>query len=87
MYNDEPTLGDRLHRDALIKEVGEAIVTCEPPQVFGVHGDWGLGKTSFLHQVRYHLTGDNPLLLNQQNAPSRLGTSAGIRAVWFDAWR
>ena len=87
MYNDEPTLEDRLHRDALIKEVGEAIATCEPPQVFGVHGDWGLGKTSFLYQVRYHLTGDNPLPLNQQNAPSRLGNSAGIRAVWFDAWR
>ena len=87
MYNDEPTLRDRLRRDALIKEVGEAIATCKPPQVFGVHGDWGLGKTSFLQQVRYHLTGDNPLSLNQQNAPSRLGNSAGIRAVWFDAWR
>ena len=87
MYNDEPTLWDRLRRDALIKEVGEAIATCEPPQVFGVHGDWGLGKTSFLHQVRYHLTGDNPLLLDQKNAPSRLGTSASIRTVWFDAWR
>ena len=87
MYNDEPTLRDRLRRDALIKEVGDAIATCEPPQVFGVHGDWGLGKTSFLHQVRYHLTGDNPQSLATQNAPSRLKSSAGIRAVWFDAWR
>ena len=87
MHNDEPTLHDRLRRDALIKEVGEAIATCEPPQVFGVHGDWGLGKTSFLHQVRWYLTGDNPLLLDQKNAPSRLGTSASIRTVWFDAWR
>ena len=87
MYNDEPTLRDRLRRDALIKEVGEAIATCEPPQVFGVHGDWGLGKTSFLHQVRYHLTGDNPQSLATQNAPSRLKPSAGIQAVWFDAWR
>ena len=87
MYNDEPTLRDRLRRDALIKEVGEAVATCEPPQVFGVHGDWGLGKTSFLHQVRYYLTGDNHLSLDPQDAPSRLESSAGIRAVWFDAWR
>ena len=87
MYNDEPTLRDRLRRDALIKEVGEAIATCEPPQVFGVHGDWGLGKTSFLHQVRYHLTGDNPQSLDTRNAPPRLKPSTGIQAVWFDAWR
>ena len=87
MYNDEPPLRDRLRRDALIKEVGEAIATCEPPQVFGVHGDWGLGKTSFLHQVRYYLTSDNHLSLDPQDAPSRLESSAGIRAVWFDAWR
>ena len=87
VYNDEPTLRDRLRRDALIKEVGEAIATCEPPQVFGVHGDWGLGKTSFLHQVRYHLTGDNPQSLDTRNAPTRPKPSTGIQAVWFDAWR
>ena len=87
MYNDEPTLRDRLRRDALIKEVGEAIATCKPPQVFGVHGDWGLGKTSFLQQVRYHLTGDNPHSLATQNAPTRLKSSDGIQTVWFDAWR
>ena len=87
MHNDEPTLRDKLDRGTLIKEVGEAIATCEPPQVFGVHGDWGLGKTSFLHQVRHHLTCDNPQSLSTQNAPSPLKASAGIRTVWFDAWR
>lgn len=87
MHNDEPTLRDRLRREALIKEVGEAIATCEPPQVFGIHGDWGLGKTSFLHQVRYHLTGDNPQDFDTLNAPSRSKSSAGIQTVWFDAWR
>ena len=90
MHNDEPTLRDRLRREALIKEVGAAIATCKPPQVFGIHGDWGLGKTSFLHQVRYHLTGDNPQALAIQNAPSRLKAGragSGIQSVWFDAWR
>ncbi len=86
MYNDEPTLRDRLRRDALIKEVGEAIATCTPPQVFGVHGDWGLGKTSFLHQVRYHLTGDNPQELDTINAPRKSGYGDRIQPVWFDAW-
>ena len=53
MHNDEPTLLDSLDRNALIHEVGDAIATCTPPQVFGVHGDWGMGKTSFLHQVQW----------------------------------
>ena len=60
MHNDEPALLDSLERGPLIEEVGEAIARCAPPQVFGVHGDWGLGKTSFLHQVQWYLTGDCP---------------------------
>ena len=87
MHNDEPTLGDRLLRKALIEEVGEAIATCEPPQVFGVHGDWGLGKTSFLHQVRFYLTGDEAPLRAPKDAPRRSKPSGHIQTVWFDAWR
>ena len=60
MHNDEPALLDTLERGSLIEEVGEAIARCTPPQVFGVHGDWGLGKTSFLHQVQWYLTGKCP---------------------------
>ena len=87
MHNDEPTLRDRLRRNALIAEVGEAIATCKPPQVFGVHGDWGLGKTSFLHQVRWYLTGDNPQALDTINAPKKSEHGDGLMSVWFDAWR
>ena len=87
MHNDEPTLRDRLRRKALIEEVGEAIATCRPPQVFGVHGDWGLGKTSFLHQVRWYLTGDNPQALDTKNAPRKSDHRKRIQSVWFDAWR
>ena len=87
MHNDEPTLRDRLRRNALIAEVGEAIATCKPPQVFGVHGDWGLGKTSFLHQVRWYLTGDNPQALDTINAPKKSKHGDQLLAVWFDAWR
>ena len=102
MHNDEPALLDTLERGRLIEEVGEAIARCTPPQVFGVHGDWGLGKTSFLHQVQWYLTGDCP----QQpeavtdrmkkeakdagaDAPAqKCGVyKAVVQAVWFDAWR
>lgn len=93
MHNDEPTLIDILDRQPMIKEVGDAIARCRPPQVFGIHGDWGLGKTSFLHQIQWYLTGDCP----QQNQEAIASANAlGIekekyknvlRTVWFDAWR
>ena len=44
LHNDEPTLLDALDRETLIQEVGEAVATCNPPQVFGVHGDWGSAR-------------------------------------------
>ena len=87
MHNDEPTLRDRLRRNALIEEVGEAVARCKPPQVFGVHGDWGLGKTSFLHQVRWYLTHDNPQALDTTNAPKKSKHGARLLSIWFDAWR
>ena len=95
LHNDEPTLLDALDRGPLIREVGEAIAHCTPPQVFGVHGDWGLGKTSFLHQVQWYLTGDCPqqseeaVKMAKKNAagiePGRHKQT--IRTIWFDAWR
>ena len=92
MHNDEPTLLDALDRGPLIREVGEAVATCAPPQVFGVHGDWGLGKTSFLHQVQWYLTGDCPQQPDAAAEEAKRMFSGGghcetIQAVWFDAWR
>ena len=100
MHNDEPSLLDALERRALIEEVGKAIAHCTPPQVFGVHGDWGLGKTSFLHQVQWYLTGDCPqqpesVTEKMKEDDARGDTSTQrcgvyereVQAVWFDAWR
>ena len=102
MHNDEPTLLDTLDRVSLIEEVGEAIARCAPPQVFGVHGDWGLGKTSFLHQVQWYLTGDCPQQpeavtdrMKKQAKDAGAGAPAQkcgmykavAQTVWFDAWR
>ena len=102
MHNDEPALLDTLERGPLIEEVGEAIARCTPPQVFGVHGDWGLGKTSFLQQVRWYLTGDCPQQpetvtdeMHKQAKDAADGASSQqcgvykdvVQSVWFDAWR
>ena len=92
LHNDEPALLDTLERVPLIEEVGEAVARSTPPQVFGVHGDWGLGKTSFLHQVQWYLTGDCPqqsVRAMKEAAEQRPGGEhkATVRSVWFDAWR
>ena len=93
LHNDEPTLIDALDRGKLIEEVGKAVATCIPPQVFGVHGDWGLGKTSFLHQVQWYLTGICPQRSDAEAPeqsellPPKGKYSNAIRTIWFDAWR
>ena len=91
MHNDEPTLQDLLDRKPLVEEVGKAIAHSNPPQVFGVHGDWGLGKTSFLHQVQWYLTGDcrqQPETATKEKNELECGNYKDvIQAVWFDAWR
>ena len=101
LHNDEPALLDTLERVPLIEEVGEAVARSTPPQVFGVHGDWGLGKTSFLHQVQWYLTGDCPQqpeaatrdLERRARAEGAAATQrsgqhlAAVQVVWFDAWR
>jgi len=92
LLNDEPTLNDRLQRDALVAEVAGAITTCQPPQVFGVHGDWGLGKTSFLQQVQWCLVGECPQQTDGELKSAGTNTSKGkyknqVAVVWFEAWR
>jgi hypothetical protein len=93
LRSDEPTLDDKLSRSTLVQRVGELIAKCETPHVFGVHGDWGAGKTSFLHQLQLYLTGDCP----QQSMPARnVGRAIfsnqsaardNVTVVWFEAWR
>jgi hypothetical protein len=92
-HNDEPTLFDSLNRRQTLQRIGQQIAACEPPQVFGIHGDWGAGKTSFLHQLHRYLVGDCPQ--QPQDARDRarsLGLdvckeAAHVTVVWFEAWR
>ncbi|HEY8902241.1 MAG TPA: P-loop NTPase fold protein [Chthoniobacterales bacterium] len=70
----------------LIEQIGNAIAFSETPLVVGVHGDWGSGKTSFLHYLQYWLTGTCP----QNAGTTKLGKKEGhphLAPIWFEAWR
>jgi hypothetical protein len=97
-FNDEPITDvddqDLLGRRQLLNEVKHAISQGTPPQVFGIHGDWGSGKTSFLRQVRYELTGERVLGPHeevtddeQKKADKYAAEHPHITAIWFEAWR
>jgi len=92
--NDEPTLIDGLERANDVKELGDRIINCDPPMVFGVHGDWGAGKTSFLQQIHLYLKKECPEagLRNELIPPAVPGWDdwkdhKQITVVWFEAWR
>ena len=89
IHSDHPTLNDKLNRIASIKNKAEQIMHCETPQVFGIHGDWGSGKTSYLRQLRFHLDGTTEGVdasqLNHQLKGDKYKNK--VVTVWFDAWR
>ena len=92
LFNDEPTLLDRLNRSELVKRVGNAIIGCRPPVVLGIHGDWGAGKTSFLHQLHFYLKGECPQRsaeeIDEATCPRTIHPDTDyLTIVWFEAWR
>lgn len=95
LQNDEPALHDMLGRQNMVTSVGNEVAECGPPCVFGVHGEWGSGKTSFLHQLHWFLIGECPEQSDaQQEAAADLGNEIRkdykknlISVVWFEAWR
>lgn len=90
VISDQPTLRDALDRLGLVKGIGQQITECAPPQTFGVHGDWGSGKTSLLRQLRYHLTGETDGT-NEDDKPleglRKEHYKQQVVTVWFEAWR
>ncbi|MES2885690.1 MAG: P-loop NTPase fold protein [Pseudomonadota bacterium] len=74
LHNDHPATIDLLNRDRLKALLFDQISKPDKlPLVFGVHGDWGAGKTSFLQQLQTDLD-------NEVKAPH-------VVTVWFEAWR
>lgn len=88
MHSDHPTLNDRLDREKALKELAVQITGCAAPQTFGVHGDWGAGKTSFLRQLRFHLDGCADGCNDQaQGSLEKAKFKENVVTIWFDAWR
>lgn len=88
MLDDHPTLYDQLERIALVERKARQIVSCSPPNVFAVHGDWGAGKTSFLRMLRFHLDGTKENVLGQLHPDLKPSIfKDDVVTVWFDAWR
>jgi len=88
MLNDEPAVIDGLKREALVRSVGNRIHACRPPQVFGISGDWGSGKTSFLRQLQCYVSGRCGVRPNwkPRAGESHTGAEQAV-VVWFEAWR
>lgn len=61
--------------------------------MFGIHGDWGSGKTSFLHQLHWYLSGVCPESQASEDRIEVPGEWVGWKAreditvVWFEAWQ
>lgn len=88
MRNDHPTLEDKLSRCDLVKAKATRIMSCQPAQTFGVHGDWGAGKTSFLRQIRFHLDGSAEGCVGEPvPALSKDVYKKRVVTIWFEAWR
>lgn len=86
LHRDDYTVTDQLDRRALVRAIAEVLAKDTPPQVFGLHGDWGSGKTSTLRAIRYQLTGDDTFGEKPQDLDGGLH-SGHVVTVWFEAWR
>jgi hypothetical protein len=93
LHNDEPTLSCLVGRTQLVKKIGNVVAKCKPPHVFGVHGDWGSGKTSFLHQLQGYLSGECPQKSSGTEFLKDPAWGDGwqpydhVVVIWFEAWR
>ncbi len=82
--NDEPILRDALSRSSVLRRLGDELILAEAPKVYGVHGEWGSGKTSFLCQLQYYISGSCNRL---KDKPDKSAVKhASLPTIWFEAW-
>jgi hypothetical protein len=98
-HDDLPTLVDHLNWNEELTRLCESIEQCKPPHVFGVHGDWGSGKTSFMRQLQWRLGGtattedgsvgsDGAAFIGtEEQRTARTTRGKAIVTIWFEAWR
>lgn len=85
-HHDEPTIhGDTLNQKKSAELLATELASVKAPVVFGLDGDWGSGKTSYLHRVNKVLTGQNLLApIKDLKTPTEYDHCI---VVWFEAWR
>lgn len=93
-YSDIPTLNDRLDWTAEVIRMKNRMLESPTPHVFGIHGDWGIGKTSFMRQLQIILGGEisKDATVDMENCISIASDQRRVLAkqvvtIWFDAWR
>jgi uncharacterized protein YjbI with pentapeptide repeats len=76
VLSDEPTVKDKLGRLPYAQVFARLAETCETPIVIGLHGDWGVGKTSFMKLIeaqlgsrKVHCVWFNPQLHQSEDPP------------------
>lgn len=74
---DEPTDEDKLNRINYVKALADFIKTTETPMTISITGEWGIGKTSFVHQVKTMLEG---------NVGTTESSFTKIRFIEFHTW-
>lgn len=79
-FSDAATEVDELGRDRYVKALTELIKTSDTPMVLAVYGNWGLGKTSLMMQLRRMLDPEHDV------DQSKRTIEASARTVWFDPW-
>lgn len=84
-HNDNPTLNCQLKRNTWRKRIIDQIEKSKAPKVIGVHGTWGMGKTSLLQQIYHHFGG--VYFLEGEHAPEKKKEKNNIKVVWFEAWQ
>lgn len=92
LHSDYPSLTDTLDRDVLVRQFAEVAEKGDAPLVLGLHGDWGTGKTSILHQVEFSLSGKcsaqpDEAIEKTNIKPPDNDTRGCVKTVWFEAWR
>ena len=91
IFNDNWTLEDQIGHCGHVKSMADVLLSCEPPYVLGIHGDWGAGKTSFLRKLHLYCSGEGCGYnkandFYEQHWGGECKDREKIEAIWFDAW-
>lgn len=91
IFNDDWTLEDQIDHCGHVESMAKVLLSCDPPYVLGIHGDWGAGKTSFLRKLHLYLSGEGcgyhkAKEFCEAHWGGEYKACEDVEAIWFDAW-